>query len=140
MPSKNFSLTLPCLDNNKELMGKLEKGKFTLRDMYDQFQNVSKLGPLSQIMNMIPGLGGLMNKDMEGESKNKFKKLTVMMDSMSDMELDHDDPNRLFRLEEKRKQRVARGSGVQPEELDELLMQYQKLSQIGGNFFYQTKK
>ena len=115
-------------------MGKLEKGKFTLRDMYDQFQNVSKLGPLSQIMNMIPGLGGLMNKDMEGESKNKFKKLTVMMDSMSDMELDHDDPNRLFRLEEKRKQRVARGSGVQPEELDELLMQYQKLSQIGSIF------
>lgn len=118
------------LDNNKELMGKLEKGKFTLRDMYDQFQNVSKLGPLSQIMNMIPGLGGLMNKDMEGESKNKFKKLTVMMDSMSDLELDHDDPNRLFRTQENRKERVARGSGVLPEDLDELLMQYQKLSQM----------
>merc|ERR1712025_793178 len=45
------------LDDNKELVDKLKQGQFTLRDMYEQFQNIMKMGPFSQIMSMIPGLG-----------------------------------------------------------------------------------
>lgn len=116
------------LEQNTELLTKIEKGKFTLRDMYDQFQNVSKLGPLSQVMQMIPGLGGLMDKSMEGESKQKFKKLTVIMDSMNDFELDCDDANKLFKNEEMRKHRVARGAGVSFQEVEEVIMQYSKLA------------
>jgi len=37
------------LDQNKELMKKLEQGVFTLRDMYEQFQNILKMGPISQV-------------------------------------------------------------------------------------------
>ena len=95
---------------------------------HEQFQNVGKLGPLSSVMNMIPGLSGLMDKNTEGASQDKFKKLTVIMDSMSDYELDHSEANKLFRTETKRRDRVARGSGTSPEEVEEVLMQYQKLS------------
>ena len=44
------------LDDNEELVKKLKQGQFTLRDMYEQFQNIMKMGPFSQIMvrNMLP--------------------------------------------------------------------------------------
>ena len=41
--------------NNEALMKKIQHGEFTLRDMYEQFTNIMKMGPFSQIMGMIPG-------------------------------------------------------------------------------------
>jgi signal recognition particle subunit SRP54 len=38
------------LDDNEELIEKIKHGQFTLRDMYEQFQNIMKMGPFSQIM------------------------------------------------------------------------------------------
>ena len=75
-------------DKQPELMGKLQKGIFTLRDMYDQFQNIMKLGPLNKVMGMIPGIPeGLLQGDGQ-ESSNRLKKFMCMMDSMTDAELD----------------------------------------------------
>jgi signal recognition particle GTPase len=47
------------LFDQPELMKKLQSGNatFTFRDMYDQFQNLLKMGPLSQVMNMLPNMG-----------------------------------------------------------------------------------
>ena len=50
------------LDENKELVENLQKGQFTLRDMYEQFQNILKMGPFNQIMSMIPGFNDFMTK------------------------------------------------------------------------------
>uniref|UniRef100_A0A8C5KVY2 Signal recognition particle subunit SRP54 n=1 Tax=Jaculus jaculus TaxID=51337 RepID=A0A8C5KVY2_JACJA len=73
--------------------------KFTLRDMYEQFQNIMKMGPFGQILGMIPGFGtDFMSKGNEQESMARLKKLMTIMDSMNDQELDSID--------------VARGSGV----------------------------
>ena len=41
------------LENNEELIEKLKHGQFTLRDMYEQFQNIMKMGPINQIMVLI---------------------------------------------------------------------------------------
>lgn len=38
------------IDENEELMEKIKHGQFTLRDMYEQFQNIQKLGPFGQVM------------------------------------------------------------------------------------------
>lgn len=38
------------LDDNEELLEKIKHGQFTLRDMYEQFQNIMKMGPFSQIL------------------------------------------------------------------------------------------
>lgn len=38
------------LDDNEELLEKIKHGQFTMRDMYEQFQNIMKMGPFSQIM------------------------------------------------------------------------------------------
>lgn len=73
------------LDDNEELIEKIKHGQFTLRDMYEQFQNIMKLGPFNQIMGMIPGFSqDFMTKGSEQESMARLKKLMTIMDSMND--------------------------------------------------------
>eukprot|EP00053_Salpingoeca_punica_P008441 m.75773 g.75773 ORF g.75773 m.75773 type:complete len:532 (+) comp14608_c0_seq1:128-1723(+) len=119
------------LEDNKELLNKLQHGEFTLRDMYEQLMNIQKLGPLSQIMNMIPGLGGdLLGKGGEQESAARLKKFMTIMDSMCDAELDSPIGVKLFQKQKTRVARVARGAGVNVREVEELLTQYGKFSQL----------
>ncbi|XP_077420880.1 signal recognition particle subunit SRP54 isoform X1 [Vanacampus margaritifer] len=86
------------LDDNEELIDKLKHGQFTLRDMYEQFQNIMKMGPFGQIMGMIPGFGtDFMSKGNEQESMARLKKLMTIMDSMNDQGCQPDCPtDRLF--------------------------------------------
>jgi len=72
------------LDKQPELYQKLSQGVFTLRDMYEQFQNVMKMGPLGKVMSMIPGMSAMMTKGREHESQARFKKFMTIMDSMTD--------------------------------------------------------
>ncbi|VDM64617.1 unnamed protein product [Angiostrongylus costaricensis] len=106
-------------------------GLFTLRDMYEQFQNIMKMGPFSQIMSMIPGFGPeFMTKGNEKESVGRLKKLMTIMDSMSDTELDHLKASELFTKEPGRVVRVARGSGTTQADVRELLVQYKKFADM----------
>lgn len=117
------------LDDNEELLDKIKHGQFTLRDMYEQFLNIQKLGPFGQIMNMIPGLGGdIIGKAGEEESAKRLKRCTTIMDSMHSTELDSDNPLKLFKAQETRGIRVARGAGVTPRDVWELLSQHQKFA------------
>lgn len=119
------------LDDNEELMKKLKQGQFTLRDMYEQFQNIMKMGPFGQIMSMIPGLGSdFMTKGSEQESMARLKKLMTIMDSMNDQELDSHEGAKLFTRQPGRVTRVARGAGVSNTAVQELLSQYTKFAQM----------
>eukprot|EP00126_Sphaerothecum_destruens_P010041 Sdes_comp20665_c0_seq2m15996 len=116
------------LDKNGELVEKLSQGIFTLRDMYEQFQNIMKMGPMGKIMGMLPGFNSDMFKGTEQESSHRLKRCMTMMDSMTDDELDSD--GKCFTLQATRVLRVARGSGVTPREISDLLSQYKKFSQL----------
>lgn len=119
------------LDDNEELIEKLKHGEFTLRDMYEQFTNIMKMGPFSQILNMIPGFGAdLIKGASEAESMSRLKRLMTIMDSMSDSELDSREGAKLFSKQPNRIQRVARGSGVTQKEVQELLTQYTKFAAV----------
>ncbi|XP_030337572.1 signal recognition particle 54 kDa protein isoform X2 [Strigops habroptila] len=119
------------LDDNEALIEKLKHGQFTLRDMYEQFQNIMKMGPFSQILGMIPGFGtDFMSKGNEQESMARLKKLMTIMDSMNDQELDSTDGAKVFSKQPGRIQRVARGSGVSTRDVQELLTQYTKFAQM----------
>jgi len=119
------------LDNNEELMQKIKHGEFTLRDMYEQFQNIMKMGPFGQIMGMIPGFSqDFMTKGSEQESMARLKRLMTMMDSMNEGELDSKDGTKLFTREPKRITRIACGAGVMEREVQELLKQYTKFAQV----------
>ncbi|KAI9320588.1 signal recognition particle protein [Dichotomocladium elegans] len=116
------------LDQNKNLMKNLEQGKYSLRDMYDQLQQISKMGPLSKLMGSIPGMPAEMMAGSEEETGKRFKRMMCIMDSMTDAELDGD--NKSFEKDRSRIIRVARGSGTSVHEVEEILKQYTRFAQM----------
>ncbi|CAH0546186.1 unnamed protein product [Brassicogethes aeneus] len=119
------------LEDNEELLEKIKHGQFTLRDMYEQFQNIMKMGPFSQIMGMIPGFSqDFMTKGSEQESMARLKRLMTIMDSMNDGELDSRDGAKLFTKQQGRVIRVAHGSGVTEKEVKDLIAQYTKFAAV----------
>jgi len=111
------------LDKQPELMKRFQEGLFTLRDMYEQFQHVMKLGPINRFMDMIPGLPkGLMNNENGGE---RIKRFMFMMDSMTDDELDG-----RVTIGQSRLLRIAQGSGTMPQEVTMLLANHKKMEKM----------
>ena len=100
-------------------------GKFTLKDMYKQLEAMNKLGPLKQVMQMLPmgKLGMNISEDMYSVTQEKMKRYKFIMDSMNDRELE--DPKH---INSSRITRIARGSGTKYEEVRELL-KYHKMMQ-----------
>ncbi len=91
-------------------------GRFTLRDMYKQLEAVNKMGPLKQVLAMLP-LGGMeIPNDAVDVTASKMAKYKVIMNSMTDNELD--DP---AVLNGSRVQRVAKGAGATPDDVRELI-------------------
>lgn len=117
------------MDQQPELLQKLSEGSFTLRIMYEQFQNILKMGPLNQVFSMIPGFSAeLMPKGREKESQARIKKFMTMMDSMTNEELDSTNPKLIS--EPSRINRVARGSGRTLKEVNEMLEEFKRLAKI----------
>lgn len=118
---------MPEEEQQEELINKISKGEFSLRIMYDQFANIMRMGPMSQVMSMIPGLSNMMMPPgHEKESQARMKKYMTIMDSMTDKELDSTS-TKIF-SEESRIMRWARGSGTSPQEVQSLLEEYKRLS------------
>lgn len=110
------------------------RGRFTLRDMYKQLEALNKMGPLRQLMGMLP-LGGMeIPQEAADVTSTKMARYKVIMDSMTTVELD--DPSVIGGT---RIQRIARGAGATPEEVKELLkyhrMMQQTLKGMRGNKF-----
>ncbi|CAN8288488.1 unnamed protein product [Cochlearia groenlandica] len=115
-------------DQQPELLEKLSQGNFTLRIMYDQFQNILNMGPLGEVFSMLPGISSeMMPKGHEKESQAKIKRYMTMMDSMTNEELDSSNP-KVFN--ESRMMRIARGSGRLVREVMEMLEEYKRLAKI----------
>lgn len=119
------------IEDNEELIEKIKHGQFTMRDMYEQFQNIMKMGPFSQILGMIPGFSqDFLTKGSEQESMARLKKLMTIMDSMNDGELDNRDGAKLFSKQPGRVARVAQGAGVMEKEVKDLISQYTKFAAV----------
>lgn len=104
----------------EDLGRKLAEGEFSLLDLYEQMQAMRKMGPLSKIMEMIPGMGQLkIPKEMLGVQEEKLKKWKFILDSCTKKELE--DPNL---IDANRIGRISKGSGVSSGEIRELLKQY----------------
>jgi len=102
----------------------LMRGKFTLKDMCKQMEAINKMGPLKQIMQMLPlGGMGLDISDQEYQvTKDRLEKYRVIMSSMTAEELE--DPKIITAS---RIKRISRGSGTQPELVRELLKSHKAM-------------
>lgn len=108
------------------MIDQIKKGQFTLRDMRDQFASVMNMGPLNQVVGMIPGFNAnMIPKGQEKESTDRIKKFLCMMDSMTKQELDCVTP-----LTESRILRISQGSGTNPRELLFLLGEHKRFAKM----------
>jgi signal recognition particle subunit SRP54 len=111
---------------------KMLSGKFTLIDMREQMEALTKMGPLSKVMEMVPGMSGMMKKGQVEETQNRLEKFKVLMNSMTKEELENPKIIKRSRIN-----RIAKGSGSDPQEIRDLLKQYNQsrkmMSNLGGN-------
>ena len=94
------------------------EGRFTLKDMYDQMENLRKMGPLRKVLQMIPG-GVSLPEEQLGVAEDKMKAWRVIIQSMTKKELEEP---RL--VDSSRSKRIARGAGRPEREVRELVNQY----------------
>ncbi|KAK9321194.1 SRP54-type protein [Lipomyces orientalis] len=120
--------------DQKETMKHIEQGIFTIRDLRDQLSNIMKMGPLSKMAGMIPGMSQVMGEVGEEESSKRLKRMMYIMDSMTEKELDSD--GKIFVSEPTRLTRVAKGSGTSVREVEDVLSQQRTMArmvkQVGG--------
>jgi signal recognition particle subunit SRP54 len=94
-------------------------GKFTLTDMYEQFEAMRKMGPFQKILKMLPGMSYNVPEDMLDMAEDRLEKWRVIIQSMTPEERENPKVFNASRLK-----RVARGSGTSEKEVKELLKQY----------------
>jgi signal recognition particle subunit SRP54 len=94
-------------------------GKFTLTDMYEQFEAMKGMGTFRKLMKMIPGMSYNIPDEMLSTAEGRLEKWGVMIQSMTPEEKDNP---KIFNAS--RMRRVARGSGTSDKEVKELLKQY----------------
>ena len=102
-------------------------GEFNFIDLYEQMQTMKKMGPLSKVMELIPGMGNLsIPKEMLEVQEDKLKKWRYILDSMTKEELE--DPEIV--TSRSRIERLAKGSGTTTKEVRELLKQYKQTKKM----------
>ncbi|MFT4343619.1 MAG: signal recognition particle receptor subunit alpha [Candidatus Woesearchaeota archaeon] len=113
-------------DSAKDLGAKFLKGDFSLIDLYQQMQAMKKMGPLTKVMELIPGMGQLqMPKEALQVQQEKLELWKYAMDSMTRKELEDPDEIGIDRVE-----RIAKGSGIDGAEVRGLLKQYKQSKKL----------
>ena len=110
------------VEEAEDLGKRFLKGEFNLIDLYEQMEAMSKMGPLSTIVEMIPGFSQLkLPKEMLQVQEGKLKHWKVAMLSMTKAELE--DPEM---IDSSRVERISKGSGISTNEIRELVKQYKQ--------------
>jgi signal recognition particle subunit SRP54 len=114
---------------------KLRKNSFTLDDMLEQMEQVQKMGPISQLVEMIPGMGGMAKQAQASVDRGDVKRVQAIIRSMTPEE--RRDPNNV--LNGSRRRRIAQGSGTRLQDVNQLVKQFAELQKMmkqmsGGRF------
>ena len=103
----------------QQLEEKIRKESFTLEDFRSQLRHIGKMGPLSQILSLFPGVSKLKGMDLSEVSEGDLKRIEAIINSMTmDERLNHTIING------SRRKRIARGSGTSVQEVNQLLRQF----------------
>jgi len=100
-------------------------GKFTLKDMYEQMEAVRKMGPLRQVLSMLPGLSYKVPDEFMETAETKLDRWKVIIESMTEEE--REEPKV---LNQSRVRRIARGAGVTEGEVKEMVKQHEAMKKV----------
>ena len=107
----------------RKLQKKIAKNEFGFDDFLSQIQQIKKMGSMKDLMGMIPGVGKAM-KDIEIED-DAFKHIEAIIHSMTP-----DERKKPTLLDSKRKLRIAKGSGTDIQQVNQLLKQFDQMSKM----------
>jgi len=105
---------------------RLKKGEFTLEDFKKQLSQIKKLGPMQKVMGMIPGMGNMADAMGDVDPEQDMKRLFGIIDSMTQAE--RQNPTKI--IDQSRRRRIATGAGVEPNEVNDLIKQFDAMSQM----------
>jgi signal recognition particle subunit SRP54 len=119
------------IEEAQKLEEKVRKDEFTLEDFKDQLQAIKKMGPLEQIIGMIPGMGNIKQLAQQKPDDKQIGRIEAIINSMTPHERRRSDV-----INGSRRKRIARGSGTTVEEVNRLLKQFvqmrKMLKMMGG--------
>ena len=111
-------------EKTRKIEKKLRRQEFTLEDFYDQLQQIKNMGPLEELMQMIPGMGGKAMKGLAVD-EHALIRIEAIINSMTPEER-----RRPTMIDGSRRKRVARGSGTNVQEVNKLLKQFQMMQKM----------
>lgn len=111
-------------DQAKAMEKKLRKGKFDFEDFLDSMRQMRKLGPLQEILKMIPGLGQLARQE-DLIDERQLGRVEAMISSMTLQERRHPEI-----IKTSRRARIARGSGNSEQDVAQLIKQFQQMQRM----------
>lgn len=109
----------------QRLAERIAQREFTLEDLRDQLQQMRKLGPLSQVLEMLPRTGPLKGLDASMVDEDQLRRVEAIINSMTPQERRQPQV-----LNGSRKRRIARGSGVSVQHINQLLKQYREMRRM----------
>ena len=113
------------IDDNeaKKLEKKLKDNSFDMNDLYSQMQQIKKMGPLKQVMGMIPGVGKqIADADIDDRQLDRIGAMITSMTKGERAKPSIINPNR--------KRRIATGSGTKVEDVNKLLKQFEQMQKM----------
>jgi len=115
------------MDQEKALKAseKMLKGEFTLEDFLVQIKELKKLGPISQLLELIPGFSSLAREIPLELTDRQLKRVEAIINSMTPEERRHPEI-----INASRKRRIAKGSGTTVQEVNELLVQFRQVQKM----------
>ncbi|MEA4875122.1 signal recognition particle protein [Anaerorhabdus sp.] len=113
------------LEASEEAAKRMMEGSFTMDDMLVQLEQVSKMGPLGGILKMLPGMNQYADMINEADAEKGLKRQKAIIQSMTLEE--RSDPSI---LNNRRKNRIARGSGTTPQEVSKMVNQFEKMKTL----------
>jgi len=110
-------------DEIQKTQERLQKGQFTLVDFRKQLGQIARPGLMQKMLGLMPGMGELNNMLQDGDHEKEMRRLGGMIDAMTPPE--RTDPKL---IDNSRRQRIAKGAGVSPQEVNELLKQFDSMA------------
>ncbi|MCL4254956.1 MAG: signal recognition particle protein, partial [Anaerolineae bacterium] len=111
------------------LQRKMMKNQFTLQDFLEQLQKIRKMGPIGQLMGMIPGVSKMQMKGEfnQEDAEKRLKRVEAIISSMTKKERENPKV-----LNASRRKRIAMGSGVEVRDVNEVIKQFQQMQELMG--------
>ena len=112
----------------EKMMKKLEKGKFSVDDFLKQMDMISNLGPMENILKMIPGMGGMLRQMGDlSPAKAEMTKMKVIISSMTQKERDD-----YKLLNDSRIDRISKGSGKKISDVKDFITKFKQMEKMMG--------